>query len=368
MSLAAGTFVRQTEVESKPQKPLRVLILTKKNSEYGHEVDFKSGLNNSAMFLAEELHDNLNIDTYFTTCTDGNGVDREIHTYKPTHVILEAIWVAPAKLIEIQKLHPKVIFVVRVHSKITFLAYEGNAISWLRQFEEIPNVYVGFNSLETFKDFKNILKENILAWLPNLYKKIDYEKINFFNSIINFFKKPKHHHQQTFNVACFGAIRPMKDILLQAVAAIQYCNSKSLVLRFHINSGRVEQRGDSTLKNLEALFADTRYELVQHGWLNHEQFIEVIKQIDLGMQVSLNESFNVVTADYIYNFKPVVVSHQVFWVADACKCENNIDSIVAGIKRTIDDANLLKENLHLLHNYNQQSLKEWHAFLLNTEL
>jgi hypothetical protein len=366
MALQAGT---SPHLKTPVQKgPLRVLILTKLNSEYGGEVDFKSGLNNTALFLAEELEQNLHISAKFVACVDGNSIDREIHIYKPTHVILEAIWVTPTKLAEVQRLYPYVVFVIRVHSKITFLAYEGNAIEWIKAYEKVANTYISFNSEETFEDFKTFMNADDLVWLPNIYKKIDYNKINFFNSIMSFFKKPKTAQLKTLNVACFGAIRPMKDILLQAVAAMQYCNNKELQLRFHVNSGRTEQRGDSTLRNLQALFADTPHQLVEHGWLTHTDFIELIKTIDLGMQVSLNESFNVVTADYVYNFKPIVVSEQIYWVTDTCKCESSIESIVATIGLVIDDANLLKENLQLLNKYNEVSLKEWHKFLLETEI
>lgn len=351
------------------RKPIRVLILTKKNSEYGHEVNFRSGLNNTALFLAEELHDNLHINTHFVACQDGNQIDKEIHHYKPTHVVLEAIWVTPDKLREIQKLHRKVIFTIRVHSKITFLAYEGNAVKWIKQFPTIPNVYVSFNAKETYEDFQICLPQDKLAWLPNIYKKIDSEKISVYQSVLNFFKKPKRTDDcYIINVACFGAIRPMKDILLQGFAAIKFADKHRLKLRFHVNGNRIEQSGDATLKNLRALFENTRHELVEHPWMNHSDFIELIKSIDLGMQVSMNESFNVVTADYVYNFKPIVVSEEIHWVSVQCKTLNNVDAIVRAMERVIHNGGLLKENLNNLHAYNQMSLDEWHRFLIETEL
>ena len=107
---------------------------------------------------------------------------------------------------------------------------------------------------------------------------------------------------------------------------------------------------------------------MEHDWLSHKEFSKLIKKIDLGMQVSMNESFNVVTADYVFGFKPIVVSHQIHWVSGLCKCESNIDSIVAGIHRVISDVNLLKENLHNLHNYNEKSIEEWRRFLIETVL
>jgi hypothetical protein len=345
-------------------KKLRVLILTKKSSEYGEEINFKSGLNNTADFLAEELSQNLGVTAHFTTCVDGNEIDKKIHHFKPTHVILEAIWVTPEKLAEIQKLHPKVIFTVRVHSKVTFLAYEGMAVEWIKKYPLISNVYVSFNSHETYEDFAVIIERKKLAWLPNIYKKIDYDRINTYESVMNYFKSSENPYE--FNVGCFGAIRPMKDILLQAMAAMKYSDQKKLKLLFHVNTGRVEQKGDGTLRNLRALFDNSKHTLVEHDWLSHEELAKLIKKIDLGMQVSMNESFNVVTADYVFGFKPIVVSDEIHWVSKICHCDNTIDSIVAGIYRVITDVNLIKENLHKLHQYNEKSLEEWRVFLIET--
>lgn len=364
MALTASFENQESIQKEHHHKKIRVLILTKKGSEYGSEINFKSGLNNTAMFLAEELSQNLGVVAHFETCVDGNEIDKKIFHFKPTHVVIEAIWVTPEKLKEIQKLHPKVVFTVRVHSKVTFLAYEGMAIEWIKKYPLIHNVYVSFNAWETYEDFAVLIDRKKLIWLPNIYKKIDYDRIAMYESIMNYFKSKNNPYE--FNVACFGAIRPMKDILLQAMAAMKYCDQKKLRLLFHVNTGRVEQRGDSTLKNLRALFADTKHELVEHDWLSHEDLTRLIKKIDLGMQVSLNESFNVVTADYIYGFKPIVVSDEIHWVSKVCHVDNTIDSIVAGMHRVANDVSLIKENLHKLHEYNEKSLEEWRRFLVET--
>ena len=73
---------------------------------------------------------------------DGNDIDRYVHKLKPSVVILEAIWCPPYKLVELQKLYPKIKWVVRLHSGISFLANEGMAFSWLHEYVKIPNVTV----------------------------------------------------------------------------------------------------------------------------------------------------------------------------------------------------------------------------------
>jgi len=47
----------------------------------------------------------------------------------------------------------------------------------------------------------------------------------------------------------------------QAVAAIQLGNVHDVRIRFHVNAGRVEMRGENVLKNLRALPSGERYRL-----------------------------------------------------------------------------------------------------------
>ena len=49
-------------------------------------------------------------------------------------------------------------------------------------------------------------------------------------------------------------------------------------------------------KNLESLFARGKHALITHRWSPHDEFIEVVRQMDLGLQVSLSESYNIVAA------------------------------------------------------------------------
>lgn len=68
------------------------------------------------------------------------------------------------------------------------------------------------------------------------------------------------------HVGCFGAIRPMKNHLMQAVSAIEFANRNNLTLHFHVNSGRVESNGNNSIKNVRALFEHLpEHKLVEHS-------------------------------------------------------------------------------------------------------
>jgi hypothetical protein len=104
--------------------------------------------------------------------------------------------------------------------------------------------------------------------------------------------------------------------LIQAVAALAFADSRGLRLRFHINSTRVEQKGDPVLNNLVALFKHSpRHELIQHEWHAHNDFLKIVGTIDVGLQASLTETFNIVSADFAALGIPIIVSQENPWVA-----------------------------------------------------
>ena len=45
--------------------------------------------------------------------------------------------------------------------------------------------------------------------------------------------------------------------------------------------------------------------------MDHESFIELVKSMDMCLQVSFTETFNIVTADAVANSVPVVVSSEM---------------------------------------------------------
>ena len=84
---------------------------------------------------------------------DNNDIDREVAAYKPTHVIIEALWVVPEKFEVLSKLHPGVKWIVRYHSEVAFLASEGIAMKWTQGYLAQNNVFIGINSPRTMVIF-----------------------------------------------------------------------------------------------------------------------------------------------------------------------------------------------------------------------
>ena len=300
------------------KKEKKVLfILKKRQSSHTNYSSISSGLLNSAKFVSDMLNKN-GIESNLVEVIDNNCIDREVTKYKPTHVIIEALWVVPSKFETLIKLHPNVQWIIRLHSDISFLANEGIAIDWIYEYMKYPNVSVSSNDLETNENFSQLTNSNFV-YLPNYYP------VGFFNH-----NRTKPSCKKVLNVGCFGAVRPLKNQLIQAVAAIDYADTYGKKLRFHINVKRIEGKGEPVLKNLRELFENNpKHELVEYDWLTHDEFIDVVQSMDFGMQVSFTETFNIVTADFVNNNIPVVVSREIPWVNKLFQANpSKVESIV----------------------------------------
>jgi len=267
--------------------------------------DFSSGLFNSANFVTKMLNEE-GIPSELVHVVDNNGIDRMVVRHRPTHVFIEALWVVPEKFDVLGKIHPSVKWIVRVHSELPFLANEGIATAWLFEYITKHNVYVAFNSKRIYEDFQKLIApqfQHKIMYLPNHYT--GEKTTNVLSG-----------HDGVLDIGCFGAIRPMKNHLMQAVAAIEFMQMMQIpYMRFHINGTRLEQRGDTVLKNLRNLFNNTpNCDLIEHPWMDHTSFINLVSSMDINMQVSLSETFNIVTADAVVNGTPVVVSDEINWI------------------------------------------------------
>lgn len=339
-----------------------IFICKKRIDSYGNSF----GLLNSATFVSNFLN-SINIESKVVTVVDANKIDYEATSYDASHVFIEALFVAPEKMREILSIsrHSKRKWIVRIHSRIPFLANEGIALKWISGYsklqEDFKNLYLAPNDRETNEDFKSLFKEK-WVYLPNIYQVLEYKLDNVFK------KDPS-----VIDVGCFGAIRPMKNHLMQAIAAIQFAKNCKKRLRFHVNANRTEQRGDQVLKNMRELFDGVkdnnvikRFELIEHKWLCHKDFINLIKNMDIGLQVSFSESFNIVAADFVANGVPIVVSPEIRWANFLYKADPNSSKNIADtleLAFAISPLKIHNINKIGLYFHNYDSKTRWKKFL-----
>lgn len=320
----------------------------------------KSGLSNSVKFILKLLK-KLGRSAEVETVIDANSIDRVVTQHRPNVVVIEALWVTPAKLEELQKLHPKIKWVVRIHSEIPFLANEGIAISWMLAYAKLPNVFNATNSASAQEAIYQLTPNTTVFYLPNYYD-IDEPEFKLFDA----FRKCRDKSKKVIDIGCFGAIRPMKNQLTQAIAAVAYADRHGLKLRFHMNASRLENSGaENVLKNIRGLFAaHPKHELVEHGWLTHDDFVKLIAKMDLVLQVSMSETFNIVTADAVAVKVPVVVGTTIDWISKKYQADfEDAGDIARKIDQAMNSSCLdIYRNLRALYRYNQESKYVWAEF------
>src|SRR5215469_2549040 len=113
----------------------RALFIVKRGQDVsgGYSYSGAFGLTNSAFFVVNTLRE-AGVKAKLVVVNDNNDIDKEVTTYRPSHVFIEALWVVPEKFQVLRNLHPNVKWVVRIHSDIPFLAHEGIAIDWIKRY------------------------------------------------------------------------------------------------------------------------------------------------------------------------------------------------------------------------------------------
>ena len=343
----------------------RVLFILKRRDDY-HPVKhspkgLSTGLFNSASFVDSMLKD-MGIESAMEIAIDNNCIDRLVNKHKPTHVIIEALWVVPSKFAVLCKLHPNVKWIIRLHSEMPFMAGEGMAMDWLGDYVTYKNIDIGVNAPRMLNEIQAYLKI-AKGWTKQQVEQRIYYMPNFYPQ--DYTTKTIDKSKYWVDVACFGAVRPLKNHMLQAVAALKFAASVGKQLRFHINVGRVEMKGDPALNNLRGFFqhlSDSGHQMVGHEWRPREGFLELCSEMDIGLQCNFSETFNIVSADLISQGVPVVGSYEIPWATrffNARPAES--DEIAEAMIKTYNHPRLnIWLNQRNLTKYTNKTKKIWY--------
>lgn len=343
----------------KPRK--KILFILKERQYYDHKcyASISYGLSNSCRHIAECLRHH-HIESHIVTVLDNNDIDRVVSHYKPDICFIEALWVVPEKFPVLLALHPNVKFDVRLHSQIPFLSQEGMAFEWLYKYNELskqnPNFSVSANNKRLIHELNDSLGFNIL-YTPNCYElpekiKLDIEPI-----------------EDTLDIGCFSAIRILKNIPEQAISAINVANILNKSLNFHINHTIFEKAAEGIIINLFNMFEGTgKHKLVVHEWQNHEDFINLIKSMDIGMQVSMSETWNLVSNDFISVGVPIIGSKEIEFLSHQYQAEPTSFKDISNKLRFAISHKTLGTHINneiLLRDKIKESVDSWLEFLNN---
>jgi hypothetical protein len=337
----------------------KILFIIKERQVYGTKAACY-GLVNSCQFVVNSLKEH-GIMAKVVQVVDSNGIDKVVHEYKPTHCFIEALWVVPSKFEELAKLHPKVKWIIRIHSMIPFLVSEGMCFDWLNEYfrlkhEKNLKIYVSCNNEDLHKDLNVVY--NDISYSPNIYNP-QYDTHGDIKHV--------HKDENVINIGCFGALRVLKNHAQQAIYCIEFANKLNKVLHLHVNVSEYESNETSpVLKNLRAIFKNTKHKLIEHTWMPHQDFIELVKQMDLGIQLTFTETFNIVAADFVANEVPIIVSKEIDFVHGAATVDiSNRKEVLDALHDAYNQKHtgLHKLNTHLLKEHNKKAEHTWWDFL-----
>jgi hypothetical protein len=336
---------------------MKILFILKERF-YGSS-DSSYGLINSSNGIKDFLVDKR-YDVKVVTVIDYNGIDKEVYNYKPDIVIIEALWVTGTKIKELSELprYKNIKWIIRVHSDMSFLCTETMALTYINDYIALnnPNVIVSLNNKEFIENL-SITLNYIFLYLPNII------------SILDDSTYIKSTDNTVINIGCFGALRILKNQCFQALCSINAAEKLKKKLKFHITSDADYDPNNSNpiLKNLVELFKNTKHELVIHKWMPNDQFSELIKTMDIGIQISYTESFNIVAANFVNNNKIIVVSEDIDWMPGYLKVSpTNYDEVINKIifAYKYKDNRLVKIPMILnLASYNKTAKSIWTKFL-----
>lgn len=317
------------------------------------------GLINSSRHVADYL-EKIGHQCKIVQVVDGNSIDAEVHQYRPDAVIIEALWVTGSKmkeLIEIPR-YKNITWVIRIHSDIGFLSAETMALKYVNDYIDInkSNLFISTNTPK-FNEYLSQVMSHDFLYLPNIIK---------LSPLIPPLYKPTRDH---IDIGCFGSLRILKNQCYQAMCAIAMADKLGKTLKFHItvDVGMNESNNRwPVLTNLEQMFRNSPHELVKHEWKSNHDFQHLITKMDIGLQLSYTESFNIVAADFVNNSVPIVVSDAIYWMPWLLKTstvdyDKTVDKLISIYKHR--NSRLLIRWMKLnLREYNRAAKVEWENF------
>lgn len=278
-----------------------------------------------------------------------------------THVVISAPFIAAEDMQDIAILNPSLDFAVVSHSNVGFLAADPNAFKLIREYAhveaQVPNFHLAGNSCRLGAWFQSTY--GMPCWtLPNLY---------YLDATTSQPHRPHFNTGDTLRVGCFGAQRILKNILSAGAGALQIAAQLRVDLEFWISGGRVEGP-QGTRAALEQMYSGVKWaRVIENAWEPWSQFRQTVKNMDLLMQVSYTESFNVVTADGVAGGVPSVVSRAITWAPESWKADGDDPDDIARVgEALLTSRNAPMDGLNALTRHNEEGFKQWVAYLTST--
>jgi hypothetical protein len=276
-----------------------------------------------------------------------------------THVVIMAPWITPRDLEALIKYFPCIEFAVQFHCNVGAIHGDYRGTGNLRNYIDLmfsyPNLHVASNSAR-FARWASAAYDADVVLLPNLYP---LKKIELFN----------HPSLLPIKIGSFGAIRKEKNFITACAAALVIQKNLGAPVQFHISVG-----GESMAKDvLDAISQMTDgvpgFNVVKHRWMAWDKFHALVRQMDILLQPSYTESFNMVTADGVLAGVPSVVSTAIEWAPEDWKADSDDAVAIAdcGLWMLENLPKAREQGVCALEVHDKFSLHKWKEYLKCTD-
>ena len=318
-----------------------------------------NGLTHAADATYECLKNVKELDIEYSLVQQPAEIDDSLQQHKPKFVFIDGLWLKPEQVKALQKVHSNTIFILRIHSDAAFIAQEGTFSNWFYKYIDIPNVYVAFNGKDLYDVIKGCYSSGShkVLYLPNMYP-IDKSS-----------DKTMTREPNIIRISSFGAARVLKNHFAQALAALKFAELLGKKLIFYININTADISGLAIYLNILYLIKQhpsCKHEVKLIEWTDHKQFLEAIREVDIGMQASLSETFNLVSCDTLATGTPIVGTKEIPWIHWIGRCNpTSHSSVVSALWRAYMFRRLnVYLNRRSLKRFSDKSIKIWKKLLL----
>ena len=273
------------------------------------------------------------------------------------HVIISAPWISAQELYGLSTEFHDTQFTVCCHSNVGFLQADRNGVKLLRDTMDVQqstmNVHLAGNTIR-FSEFIEHAFGAKCAFLPNLYYLDDAPQAPYRPFVAG-----------TLKIGAFGAVRPLKNLMSSAAAALEIARKLQVPLELWISEGRAEGGGEVSLNSVKEMVAGLPgVSLKFNGWQTWPEFRRTVGSMDLLLQPSYTESFNMVTADGVAEGVPSVVSPAIDWAPESWQADPDDTLEISRIgRRLLLDPLAAVEGLDHLKKYVRRGIGHYEVFL-----
>lgn len=278
-----------------------------------------------------------------------------------SHVVISAPWIPTMDLAMVARRFPNVTFSVVTHSNVAFLHADPTGMKLLREAMGLQMQWHNFklaSNGEKFQEWALRAYGATLQYLPNLYN-LEHSKDQP--------PRPAYAHGGVLRIGSFGALRVLKNHVTACAAALEMSRRLGVDTEFWLSSGRNEG-GAGVLATIQQMVAQIPgFTLKANNWENWPKFRQTLRSMNILIQASFTESFNMVTADGVAEGLPSVTSDAIEWVPSywQASADNAMDIANKAIG-LLHDPQAAFEGRKALAHHNATGLDSWVKFFMAT--